>query len=442
MQYKEAVPQDEEEVELISDNDEASPQKWTSFKLGAIGLSLAVFAIASVACAVKLMGQASEDNAPANTARALLESPEMAKVMADNHKKWSKRKLEANGEIQGAHQKFTKEIMKIIQRTSPKSYEQLNELPLSEEQKRSVLNVVRNLADDRLQTVGKQIAKIAKDSASSGKKGKYLEGSMKRKLMEHFHQNKDSITDLRNEIIPNSLRKHVDKKAEMKLDTENMRLFRYSKASWDALEKAEDSRRLQAPSSPISALGSSSSDDDDEIPGLGTNADDLSEKFGQGLGVVAGMLEQCRVALDQIDFVGESFDVDMKIPYWAKSMVGGLDFVAEMSDCLLRDGVADGVNDENTNMVKLGMCPLKYASAATDFLESIDNVMGFDNAHNGFSLFGSDDAASTPAAGAPSVYQQAPAPYYHPAPQPGYYPPQPVYHPGYYAPTNAQQVYR
>merc|ERR1712125_273036 len=135
--------------------------------------------------------------------------------------------------------------------------------------------------------------------------------------------------------------------------------------------------------------------------------DDMGAKFEEALGVFAGLLEQCRVALDQIDFVGESFDIDMKIPYWAKSMIGGLDFVSELSDCLMRGG---------ENQVKLMMCPMKYASAASDFLESVDNVFGFNNGH-----FWNQGATTL----APMQYMQHPqqgAYYPHQGYQPGYQP--------------------
>ena len=134
--------------------------------------------------------------------------------------------------------------------------------------------------------------------------------------------------------------------------------------------------------------------------------------------------------MDQIDFVGESFDVDMKIPYWAKSLVGGLDFVSELSDCVMRAN--DGNDKGESNQVKLMMCPVKYASAATDFLESVDNVMGMSNGH--FSLFG-DDTTTMPyyqqrAGYPPQPIQQQPQQfkqYQQPAqyqpPPPGYSPP-------------------
>merc|ERR1712232_1149019 len=119
--------------------------------------------------------------------------------------------------------------------------------------------------------------------------------------------------------------------------------------------------------------------------------DGMGSKFEEGLGLLSGLLEQARGALDQIDFVGESFDVDMKIPYWAKSLIGGLDFIGELSDCVMRG---------QSNQVKLMMCPMKYASAATDFLESFDNVMGVSNGH-----FSSGDTTSPAAPGYSSKQQ-------------------------------------
>merc|ERR1719215_550156 len=100
--------------------------------------------------------------------------------------------------------------------------------------------------------------------------------------------------------------------------------------------------------------------------------DALALKWEEGLGVVSGLIEQVRVALDQIDFCGDSFGKDLHIPYQAKSLIGGLAFVTECLDCVER---------ADNNEVKLIMCPAKYASAATDFLEGLDNMLGTDNAN-------------------------------------------------------------
>jgi hypothetical protein len=326
-----------------------------------------------------------------------------------------------------------KKILNDIKMTSPKTYEQLN-LPLTDVHKKSILKVVRNLADDRLQTIGKEIARIAKGSESPRKLKRFSEEALKRQLTQSFHQNKAKLADLRNELIPAPLRSMVDKSTEMTFDADSMRLFRLSKNSWDVdvdKEKPDKSRMLIDTSFSSADVDGGSADNAAAGAEL-TNEDvsDLTEKAGQGLGVLAGLLEQCRVALDQIDFVGEAFDKDMKIPYWAKSMVGGLDFVAELSDCLLRDGL-DNDETTQTNTVKLAMCPMKYASAATDFLESVDNVMGINDANGGLSansLFGSDDTTPQPAG---VQYQQAPQGYHIPQQQ------QPAY-----VPQGASNVYR
>jgi hypothetical protein len=103
------------------------------------------------------------------------------------------------------------------------------------------------------------------------------------------------------------------------------------------------------------------------------------DKWTQGLGVASTLLEECRVILDQVDFVGEAFGKDVGVPYWAKSAVGGLDFMTELTDCALRD---------HGNEVKLMMCPMKYASAFTDLISGIDNIFGVDNGEGGEAFWG------------------------------------------------------
>jgi hypothetical protein len=420
-QYTERIPADEEEPELISTSDEESPKKWSSFKLGALGLGVAVLVVASAALVVNAMqGGSMSERAPANSARALLESPEMTKAFRDNYMKWNARKLLDEEKKGNTVEHGTKAILKVLQATSPKAYEQLNQLTLTAEQKDGVLKGVRNLGDDRLQTIGKEIAKIAKSSQLPGKR-KFSANNVKRQLTASFKQNKSKLADLRNELVP--LRALVDKNIELVLDADKMRLFRYSGDAWDAEQDMEQhsQRRLIDHSFSASDVADASTAASDGAELSDDDVADLTEKFGQGLGVFAGLLEQARVALDQIDFVGESFDVDMKIPYWAKSFVGGLDFVAEMSDCFLRDGL-DGQGETDTNDVKLVMCPMKYASAAADFLECVDNVMGIDNTNlaGGSTIFGSDNAKPQPGAAQPASFQQQPG--YVAGTHPGYVP--------------------
>jgi hypothetical protein len=324
---------------------------------------------------------------PHNSARALLESSDMADVITQNYMSvWPDLK---SGERR-LHDEVVNGMRKItlkIKHTEPKVFEQLSELPLTGEQQDSILKVVGSMSDKRVQSVGGELAKIVQSSKLAGKK-KWSGEQLKRQLEEAFEQNKTKLTHLRNEIVPAPLRSMVDSKWQMSFNPERMRLIRDSKDSWNFEINVEQpgSRRLEHEEPQISFKGSQMSDED---------LDEYSTKFEQGLGVLSGLLEQARVALDQIDFVGESFDVDMKIPYWAKSLVGGLDFVSELADCVMRGA---------SNEVKLMMCPMKYASAATDFLESFDNVMGIANGH--FHGFGATTSIAPAAAGGSNLAQQ------------------------------------
>ena len=116
--------------------------------------------------------------------------------------------------------------------TAPKTYEQLNQLTLTDAQKDSVLKVVRNLADDKVQALGKEVAKLAKSSQKPGMK-KFSEEALKRKLAESLKQNTTKLVQLRNDFIPAPLRQMVDKNTEVTFDADKMRLVRLSRDSWD-----------------------------------------------------------------------------------------------------------------------------------------------------------------------------------------------------------------
>jgi hypothetical protein len=375
------VPADES-PELLTATDGEIPNKSTSTKRRVLVIGVACLAVMATATYVMSGGRNASDlePAPVNSARALLESPKMAETMKGNYEKLVPQlKAKDNqvlGQLEQKVQQSMKRITKHIKETDPKVFEQLNQLQLSESQQRGVLKVVGNMADDRMQKVGFEVARLAKDSKIHGK-NTFSQEALTRKLEQSFNQNKTVLTDLRNEMIPAPLREMLDKSWDVSFDAEKMRLVRNSKDSWDvefAVDKPS-SRRLIDTSDQWGSSSTGSTDISQTAPGstlTSSSFDGMGTKFEEGLGVLCGMLEQARVALDQIDFVGESFDVDMKIPYWAKSLIGGLDFVTELSDCVMRG---------ESNEVKLMMCPMKYASAATDFLESVDNVMGINNGH-------------------------------------------------------------
>jgi len=423
------VATDEEDPELLTASDGIeSPKKWTPLKKigGVVLIGVACLTVAAYVVTGQQNGSGT-DVAPPNTARALLESAELAETMKANYIKFvpslKKEDRRLRDKIQSGMHKFTAHL----KNTEPKVFEQLNQLELTNEQKNNVLKVVGNMGDDRLQGVGKEVARMAKGSKS--------EDELKRKLSQSFDQNKSKLVQLRNEVLA-PLRKMVDKDFDITFDMDRMHLIRNSKDSWNvevSMDKPTSRRLTDTSDNWGTNSGSSSSDISSTNPGAELTSDSfegMGSKFEEGLGVFSGLLEQARVALDQIDFVGESFDVDMKIPYWAKSLVGGLDFVGEMSDCVMRG---------KSNEVKLMMCPMKYASAATDFLESVDNVMGMNNGH----FFGGDDTTVAPYGQQPMQYQQQ-QPYYPQRQQQPYYPPQQQQQPPQqgYVPAGSSQTWR
>jgi len=110
--------------------------------------------------------------------------------------------------------------------------------------------------------------------------------------------------------------------------------------------------------------------------GMGNPSDILasSDTLEEATNFFGGFLEQTRSLLDEIDFVGNSFGWDSKIPSEAKSGVAAGSFFTNVADCVTR---AEG------NDVKEGMCPFKYGSAAFDAVSLIDNAMGVSNARMG-----------------------------------------------------------
>lgn len=184
--------------------------------------------------------------------------------------------------------------------------------------------------------------------------------AVKKQLMQKFQPRMAQIRSLKSEIYQT-----VGQRGDVPFNPDHMKLVNAIPDTWTAAH-ADITRRLDGTAAGAATSYGSELTYQDMVGML--------PKFEEGLGIFAGLIDQTRVCLDQIDFVGESFGKDMKIPYWAKSMVGGLDFVSELSDCMMRAGVND---------VKKMMCPMKYASAFSDFMSGLDNMMGMSNSNMG-----------------------------------------------------------
>eukprot|EP00928_Gymnodinium_smaydae_P015820 TRINITY_DN15880_c0_g1_i2.p1 TRINITY_DN15880_c0_g1~~TRINITY_DN15880_c0_g1_i2.p1 ORF type:complete len:453 (-),score=58.43 TRINITY_DN15880_c0_g1_i2:355-1530(-) len=304
--------------------------------------------------------------------RQLLESPEMIQVATENT-----MALHAilRGDEPRVRQLVAKGLRKISERMRHGSDElalRMDGVTLTPRQKEDVLHVVAGMRNPHVQAFGQSVAEVLSYGQTEGREG------VRRRLEKLFETRVEDVKALHAEVIPASLGR-TSPDGKQTLRTERMRVMRDFPSQWyKSADKyfGTPERKLYsggfgapAPTPPPT------SDVSDTKPGSilqGKDMDKLAKKWEEGLGILAGLTEQVRVALDQIDVVGEDFGKDMKIPYWSKSLVGGLDFILECADCVQR---------ADSNEVKLVMCPMKYASAAADFLEALDNVMGMDGAN-------------------------------------------------------------
>jgi len=346
--------QDSSDLEqLCSERSAPAPRaSWTPSRITAVVLGAGCL----FACGIAAFTLRADSSAQARTTRQLLEGDDMIDAATSSTMKTMGFRAEHESFVRNTITEGLKDYSKHMEKTSPEAFKRLNEQVVSPGQQARALKAVRSMADSRVQQIGKEIATAVHESKSEGR------ASVQRRLAEKFGHRMPELQKLRNEIF--SGHKGV---------AHNRILNSFADEDKSAPRK----------------LGATSSSDN--VGSELTEADmgDMAEKFEKGLAILASMVEQCRVCLDQVDFVGEAFGHDMKIPYWAKSLVGGLDFVTELSDCVMRS---------QSNQVKLMMCPMKYASAFSDFMESIDNVMGMSNSNMGMMGGGSSATGSASSA--------------------------------------------
>mmetsp|Transcript_86517 Transcript_86517/g.242267 ORF Transcript_86517/g.242267 Transcript_86517/m.242267 type:complete len:465 (-) Transcript_86517:148-1542(-) len=373
-----------------------------------VGVAVGLACVVACVVVAATSGSGTTPDVESGSARALLESQGMIDVATSNIMKTSGKLISPRHEeqVRGMVAGGLKNITNRIRIGNPEAYEQLNSLFLTTEQRHGVLHVVGHMSDPRVQQIGFEVAKTVKEGMHEGPEG------VKRRLVQRFKDRAPQLKQLRDEIFPAALRRLEGTDRHPGFDPDSMRIIKDFPQSWkleqganrpaprllvddwdswgeDSMSSSRNSGSSSRSSMHTQSNPSSSGDisqsgkrgsmlSDDDMQGMST-------KLTEGLGVVAGLVEQCRVFLDQIDFCGESFGVNLKIPYWAKSLVGGLSFVTELSDCVSR---------ADDNQVKMMMCPMKYASAFTDFMSMVDNLMGVNNGHFWESLKGGGTSAT------------------------------------------------
>eukprot|EP00929_Paragymnodinium_shiwhaense_P063294 TRINITY_DN3162_c0_g1_i2.p1 TRINITY_DN3162_c0_g1~~TRINITY_DN3162_c0_g1_i2.p1 ORF type:complete len:570 (+),score=163.03 TRINITY_DN3162_c0_g1_i2:107-1816(+) len=177
------------------------------------------------------------------SARALLESTELADAATGNLMRFDTR--HDPNEIHRYVESGLKTISHQLKVKDPAAFRQLEALQLSSEQRAGVVHVVTQLSDDRVQDMGYEVYQTMHEDKSRSRE------ELKEELMKKFGHRAQELRELRDVIMPASLRGPAAA-GESKLDLERTRLFEnFAEDSHDAL--SIESRRLSASSTTSSS---------------------------------------------------------------------------------------------------------------------------------------------------------------------------------------------
>lgn len=338
------------------------------------------------------------------TVRQLLDSPEMTDAATSNFLQFGGAQSDqmSHNDWETLHRSVgrgLKSITSKMQASNPDRFKRLDSVELKPEQASGLVKVVRGLSDQRVQHIGYEVVETVHAGMAEGEDAK----GVKRRLLAKFQPRLRELRALRDELIPLSLRHDDEAVAQSRgisagvshsgalaLNLDRMHIVKmYAEIPpihthrSQQHEKDED-RRLTGAAVSGAAISAMLNREIalDNLTSMHEHSTmkKWEPKIERGLGVIAGLIEQVRVVLDQTDFIGESFGKDMKIPFWTKSLIGAIAFFTEMGDCILRANDHNGtLTGDKYNHVKLFMCPMKYASSFMDLISAIDNILGVAN---------------------------------------------------------------
>eukprot|EP00927_Polykrikos_kofoidii_P066139 TRINITY_DN61792_c0_g1_i1.p1 TRINITY_DN61792_c0_g1~~TRINITY_DN61792_c0_g1_i1.p1 ORF type:complete len:390 (-),score=56.90 TRINITY_DN61792_c0_g1_i1:339-1508(-) len=328
------------------------------------------------ACILLFTSEISSHHGQTSTAavtlRVLLEGRDMKEIATNNLMNSSD---DVSRDVMRAH--VARGVLLISHRLGLQ--EVLDTVLLTHANKLALLHVIGYLGDSRVQNLGYEIAHSVHQNKYENRE------DAKRRFVGELQPRLGEMRVLRDEIYPATLRELVGDKWQKSRSLDESRIFQDFSASpkiIGSLNSPERARRLVPEEGrrnairlwhmpDVSRIGVTSDVGTSDVSGDGNSAEHrrVDKASEIAVAVLGGLLEQCRVMLDQADFLGDVFGSDLKIPPWAKSLVGGLDFAAQLSECSMRSG-----NDQDA----LYMCPMKYGSALFDMLSCIDDIAGLE----------------------------------------------------------------
>lgn len=383
------------------------PPTFTGKRLFAVGAGLLGLAgCVATALHASAPSRGGVQPVPAETvsARSLLEHPDFIDTAAQNVQTLVGDRLKGREhKLRPAIRRTMSKVTELLSKHDPEGGRQLEAIKLTHQQKDDVLGVVKRMSDKHVQNVGKKVLEIALSHQSD--KENAMEG-IQRDISSAFHPRMKELKTLKNSVMPASIRGIEEK---------------FSVDHTEATPVKE--RRLCTGDTSKCHPGS-------EITAAMSKDTDM--KLEDAAGIIGGVLEQARLALDESATIGSAFGSKAHVPYYWRSGIAGLDYAVEVGDCLMRqndkhvkdaNGQTHIVDSGSPNPVKSEMCLMKYAGAGMDFLAGMNNALGIQNsrlpqdfqmmfggaappaAQAGYSPYAQQQAAPVP------VQQQPPNPF-------------------------------
>jgi len=280
------------------------------------------------------------------TARNLLESAELADVateqlMAAGHETLSP---EDRRMVHAVARAGFGNISLMLQSREPATARRLSSFQLTEEQKLSVLGVVRHMGDPRVQQVGRELTKALRDflGTSSTDHRADMELHIRRALQPRLAE----LRRLRDEVMASPLPRSAGQlggRWGVAINPDRMRVVKTFDNKWKfEFDMSRPQRTMKV--LPRRRLAEGKED-------------------AKPYGVAGGVVEQARVLLDQLQAVLSRFDIETEVPGWVTSLDGtSRPFLSDLLRCV-RDSMGD--------TALMIMCPMKFASAGIDVFSSL-----------------------------------------------------------------------
>lgn len=294
------------------------------------------------------------------SARMLFESPELAATGAEQLMTAGQSHGGLTDQDRALVHAVTKHgfgnISLKLQHDNPELAQKLDSVRLSPQQRDAVLGVVRHMSDNRVQSIGVELATILREfmNTTSDRDG------VKVRILESLRPKLTELRRLRDEVVPEALRGQNTNSngLRLSLNPDRMRVVKTFTGGW----KFEYS--MSTPARLGSEGVASVVERRRRLRGAGARELQEQEDERKRFAIAGGVVEQARVVLDLFkEILGKGGD-QVEVPSWVTSLDGHkAPFFSDLVGCVM-----SGFGD----LPHMISCPMKFASAGIDVFASID----------------------------------------------------------------------